>query len=109
MTTSTLRHDWSRTKILALFDLPFNDLLFRAQQVHRAHFDPNQDGEHAALHQKRCLPRRLQILPAERPLRHRPGRKKKLLEVEKVIEEARTAASKRFLAFLHGRGVAFTR
>ncbi len=26
----------------ALFDLPFNDLLFRAQTVHRAHFDANQ-------------------------------------------------------------------
>jgi biotin synthase len=28
--------------VLALFDLPFNDLLFRAQQVHRQHFDANQ-------------------------------------------------------------------
>ena len=27
--------------IEALFALPFNDLLFRAQSVHRAHFDPN--------------------------------------------------------------------
>jgi len=27
--------------IEALFDLPFNDLLFRAHSVHRAHFDPN--------------------------------------------------------------------
>ena len=26
----------------ALFDLPFNDLLFRAHTVHRAHFDPNR-------------------------------------------------------------------
>ncbi len=42
MTTSTLRHDWTRAEILALFALPFNDLLFRAQQVHRQHFDPNQ-------------------------------------------------------------------
>ncbi len=25
----------------ALFDLPFNDLIFRAQGVHRRHFDPN--------------------------------------------------------------------
>ncbi|WJW75724.1 biotin synthase BioB [Thiohalobacter sp. IOR34] len=36
-----LRHDWSREEILELFGLPFNDLLFRAQQVHRAGFDPN--------------------------------------------------------------------
>ncbi|MCB1886909.1 MAG: biotin synthase BioB [Rhodocyclaceae bacterium] len=32
---------WSVEAIQALFDLPFNDLLFRAQQVHREHFDPN--------------------------------------------------------------------
>jgi biotin synthase len=37
-----LRNDWSRDEIAALFDLPFADLLFRAQAVHRAHFDPNR-------------------------------------------------------------------
>jgi len=36
-----LRHDWTVEEIEALFDLPFNDLIFRAQQAHRAHFDPN--------------------------------------------------------------------
>jgi biotin synthase len=38
---STSRHDWKSTEIGALFELPFSDLLFRAQSVHRAHFDPN--------------------------------------------------------------------
>jgi len=37
-----LRHDWSRADIEALFDLPFNELMFRAQLVHRRHFDPNE-------------------------------------------------------------------
>ncbi|AOY92030.1 biotin synthase BioB [Cupriavidus sp. USMAA2-4] len=32
---------WSVADIAALFALPFNDLLFRAQQVHREHFDAN--------------------------------------------------------------------
>ena len=32
---------WSVLAVEALFDLPFNDLLYRAQQVHREHFDPN--------------------------------------------------------------------
>ena len=32
---------WSTADILELFELPFNDLLFRAQQVHREHFDAN--------------------------------------------------------------------
>ena len=39
---SALRHDWSTVEIEQLFNLPFNDLLFHAQQVHRSHFDPNQ-------------------------------------------------------------------
>jgi biotin synthase len=30
-----------RAEALSLFDLPFNDLLFRAHTVHRKHFDPN--------------------------------------------------------------------
>lgn len=38
----TLRHDWREQEILHLFDLPFNDLLFRAQTIHRQHFDPNK-------------------------------------------------------------------
>ena len=32
---------WSTATVEALFELPFADLLFRAQQVHRAHFDAN--------------------------------------------------------------------
>ncbi len=37
-----LRHDWTAEEVSALFDQPFNDLLFRAQQVHRQHHDPNR-------------------------------------------------------------------
>ena len=36
-----VRHDWTREQIKALFDKPFNDLLFEAQSIHRRHFDPN--------------------------------------------------------------------
>lgn len=32
---------WRVDDVAALFALPFNDLLFRAQQVHREHFDAN--------------------------------------------------------------------
>lgn len=32
---------WTPEEVLGLFEMPFNDLLHRAQQVHRAHFDPN--------------------------------------------------------------------
>lgn len=37
-----LRHNWQRSEILALFALPFNDLMFKAQQVHRENFDANE-------------------------------------------------------------------
>lgn len=36
-----LRHDWTPAEVRALFELPFNDLLLRAQTVHRRHFEPN--------------------------------------------------------------------
>ncbi|XDJ36077.1 MAG: biotin synthase BioB [Burkholderia sp.] len=32
---------WHVTAVVKLYELPFNDLLFRAQQVHREHFDAN--------------------------------------------------------------------
>ena len=32
---------WTREQAIALFALPFNDLLFQAQTVHRQNFDPN--------------------------------------------------------------------
>src|SRR2546425_816197 len=34
-------HRWTAQRIAALFELPFNDLLYQAQSVHRRHFDPN--------------------------------------------------------------------
>src|SRR4051794_13075825 len=33
---------WPVADVVALFELPFNDLLYRAQQVHRVHFDPTE-------------------------------------------------------------------
>ncbi len=39
---SITRHDWTTNEIETLLDLPFSDLVFQAQTVHRAHFDPNQ-------------------------------------------------------------------
>jgi biotin synthase len=33
---------WTAAQVQALFEAPFNDLLFQAQSVHREHFDPNQ-------------------------------------------------------------------
>ena len=40
--SGAVRHDWTRTEIQALFDLPFPDLIFHAQRIHRLHFDPHE-------------------------------------------------------------------
>src|SRR5690625_66216 len=37
-----VRHDWTREEIEALFNLPFADLLFRAQTIHRKYHNPNE-------------------------------------------------------------------
>ena len=36
-----IRHDWSTAEVEALFALPFSDLIFQAQRVHREHHAPN--------------------------------------------------------------------
>jgi biotin synthase len=37
-----IRHDWTRAEVRALFQLPFPELIFRAQNTHRRHFDPRE-------------------------------------------------------------------
>jgi len=39
--TAEPRCDWMRSEVEALYELPFNDLLFLAHSVHRLSFDPN--------------------------------------------------------------------
>ncbi|MCK4708274.1 MAG: radical SAM protein, partial [Gammaproteobacteria bacterium] len=42
MTDSSLRHNWQLKEISDLLEMPFNDLLFKAQTIHRQNFDPNE-------------------------------------------------------------------
>jgi len=42
MSDSSPRNDWSQTEVEVLLDLPFNDLIYRAQPIHRQNFDPNR-------------------------------------------------------------------
>src|ERR1019366_7393415 len=39
-TLGNVRTDWTRAEVTALFEAPFTDLIFMAQQAHRVHFDP---------------------------------------------------------------------
>ena len=41
-TVGAPRHDWTRDEVRALFDLPFPELMFRAQSVHRQNFEPGE-------------------------------------------------------------------
>jgi biotin synthase len=40
--SGAVRQDWTRAEVEALFDLPFPDLIFHAQRIHREHFDPRE-------------------------------------------------------------------
>lgn len=40
--SATPRNDWTIEEVETLFSLPFNDLLFHAQSIHRQNFDPNK-------------------------------------------------------------------
>lgn len=88
---SDVRHDWTLEEIEALFALPFNDLLFRAQQVHRSHFDPNAVQVSTLLSIKTgACPEDCKYCPQSGHYATGLGREK-LLEVEKVVEEAKAA------------------
>jgi biotin synthase len=40
VSAGTIRHDWTTEEVLALFRLPFPELIYAAQSIHRRHFDP---------------------------------------------------------------------
>jgi biotin synthase len=40
--TGAVRQDWTRAEVRALFDLPFPELIYHAQRIHRLHFDPRE-------------------------------------------------------------------
>ncbi|EPC03545.1 biotin synthase [Litchfieldella anticariensis FP35 = DSM 16096] len=85
------RHDWSLSEIEALFALPFNDLLFHAQQVHRQHFDANAVQVSTLLSIKTgACPEDCKYCPQSGHYNTGLG-KEKLLEIEKVVAQAQAA------------------
>ncbi|MCR3786362.1 biotin synthase BioB, partial [Pseudomonas aeruginosa] len=93
------RHDWSLAEVRALFEQPFNDLLFQAQTVHRAHFDPNRVQVSTLLSIKTgACPEDCKYCPQSG--HYNTGLdKEKLMEVQKVLEaaaEAKAIGSTRF-------------
>lgn len=99
---SSVRHDWHRDEIATLFALPFNDLLFRAASVHRQHFDAN------AVQVSTLLSIKTGACPEDCKYCSQSGHhntgldKEKLMEVQKVLAEARAAKEKGASRFCMG-------
>lgn len=91
MMTTEIRHNWTLSEVNALFALPFNDLLFKAQCVHREHFDPNEVQVSTLLSIKTgACPEDCKYCPQS--ARYSTGlEKEQLLEVEKVLKRAKEA------------------
>ena len=69
-----IRHNWRFNEVETLFALPFNDLVFHAQTVHRRYFDPNEVQVSTLLSIKTGgMFRGLCVLPTKCPARHRTG------------------------------------
>ncbi|WP_428376404.1 biotin synthase BioB [Lichenicoccus sp.] len=85
------RHDWTRGEVAGLIALPFPELLFRAQTVHRAHFDPTE------VQISTLLSIKTGGCPEDcgycsQSVHHESGLKaSKLMQVEAVLDEARAA------------------
>ncbi len=89
--TTTIRNDWTKAEVEALFAMPFNDLLFNAQAVHRQHFNPNEVQVSTLLSIKTgACPEDCKYCPQS--ARYDTGlEKERLLEIEKVIQRAKEA------------------
>jgi biotin synthase len=86
-----IRHDWTRKEVKALFALPFSDLMFEAQTMHRRFFNPNevQVSTLCSIKTGAC-PEDCAYCPQS--ARYDTGlEREKLMAVEKVIEEAKAA------------------
>jgi biotin synthase len=82
---------WPVEEVMALFELPFNDLLFKAQQVHRAHFDAG-DVELATLLSIKTGGCEEDCGYCPQAARYDTGvEAKKILGIEEVLEAAQAA------------------
>jgi len=82
---------WPLKEVGALFELPFNDLLYKAQQVHREHFNPNELQLSSLLSIKTgACPEDCKYCPQS--ARYATGLGvERLMRVEKIVEAAQKA------------------
>ena len=86
-----MKNQWSLEKIQALFDLPFNDLLFQSHTVHRENFDPNAVQISTLLSIKTgACPEDCSYCPQS--VRYDTGLEKEaLMEIQAVVDAAKAA------------------
>jgi len=89
-----LRHNWTLAEVNALFALPFNDLVFQAQTVHRQFFKPNEVQISTLLSIKTgACAEDCKYCPQSG--HYNTGlERERLLEVEKVLTQAKAAKDK---------------
>jgi len=97
-----LRNDWQINEIKALFELPFNDLLFKAHSVHREAFDPNKVQVSSLLNIKTgACPEDCSY--CSQSSKYDTGlEREKLMEVEEVLKQAQNAKNKGATRFCMG-------
>ncbi len=97
-----IRHDWTLQEIQALFALPFNDLMFRAQTRHRQYHDPN------AVQISTLLSIKTGACPEDCKYCSQSGHyntgleKEKLLEISRVVAQAKEAREQGATRFCMG-------
>ncbi len=97
-----LRHDWTVDEVRALFALPFADLMYHAQRVHRANFNPNEVQVSTLLSIKTgACPEDCAYCPQS--VRYDTGlEREELMAVDAVLESARAAKAKGATRFCMG-------
>lgn len=100
--TTEIRHNWTVKQVNELFDLPFNDLMFKAQLAHREHFNPNE------VQVSTLLSIKTGACPEDCKYCSQSARyktdidKERLMEVEKVLEAAQKAKEQGSTRFCMG-------
>jgi biotin synthase len=99
-----IRHDWAFQEVSDLFNQPLNDLLFLAQQTHRQHFNPNEVQISTLLSIKTgACKEDCKYCPQS--AHYNTGlEKERLIEVQKVIDEAKLAKETGATRFCMGAG-----
>lgn len=85
------KNDWKLSDIIKLFELPFNDLIFKASEIHRANHNPNQVQISTLLSIKTgSCPENCKYCPQS--AHYNTGlEKESLMEIDKILDSAKSA------------------